>query len=106
MVPRLRPGGRWLVLREPLEGHPPRRVFLAEVLACACGGTRRVIAVLEAGPACRKVLPHLDLPDTAPEAAPARINQADFSPTGAPAPPVRNAPCTDDLQRSPDDFPS
>ena len=42
-IPLMKRGGRWLDWASLL-----RRVFLAEVLACACGGTRRVIAVIVA----------------------------------------------------------
>ena len=94
-----RRGGRWLDWATLL-----RRVFLAEVLACACGGTRRVIAVIESGPVARKILNHLGLPDTAPGLAPARLDQAEFWPTGPPATADCDPPWTDDVQRSPDHF--
>ena len=98
-IPRLKRSGRWLDWASLL-----RRVFLAEVLACACGGTRRVIAQIEPGPTARKILRHLGLPDTGPELATARVDQADFWATGPPAPPDRDPPWTDDVQRSPPDF--
>ena len=36
-----------------------RRMFLLDDLACACRGTRRVIASIEEGPVARKILRHL-----------------------------------------------
>jgi len=61
-----------------------RRVFMLEVLACACGGSRRVISSIEEGPAARRILKHLGLPAEAPSAAPARIGQGELFPTGPP----------------------
>lgn len=81
-----------------------RRVFLTEVLACACGSTRRVIASVEEGPAARKILRHLGLPDTLPVLAPARIDQPELWPTGPPAEDACDPPWTDDVQQSPPDF--
>ena len=98
-IPRLKRSGRWLDWASLL-----RRVFLAEMLACACGGTRRVIAQIEAGPTARKILRHLGLPDAGPELAPARLDQADVWATGPPAQPDCDPPWTDDVQRSPPDF--
>jgi hypothetical protein len=95
-IPRLKRSGRWLDWASLL-----RRVFLAEVLACACGGTRRVLAQIEPGPTARRILRHLGLPDTAPEPAPARLDQAQLWPTGPPVRPDCDAPWTDDVQRSP-----
>ena len=98
--PPLKRSGRWLDWATLL-----RRVFLAEVLACVCGGTRRVIAAIEEGPVARKILDHLGLPASAPELAPARVDQADFWPTGPPGFDP-DPPWIDDLQRSPDDIPA
>lgn len=61
-----------------------RRVFLLELLACACGGTRRVISSIEEGPAAQKILRHLGLPTDVPVTAPARIDQRELFPTGPP----------------------
>jgi hypothetical protein len=61
-----------------------RRVLLTEVLACACGGSRRVISSIEEGPAARRILKHLGLPAEVPSAAPARIDQGVLFPTGPP----------------------
>jgi hypothetical protein len=61
-----------------------RRVYLLEVLACACGGTRRVVSSIEEGPAAWKILKHLGLPHEPPKLAPARLDQGDFWPTGPP----------------------
>ena len=50
-----------------------RRVFGLEMLICGvCGGKRRVIAAIEAGPVARRILEHLHLPTQPPERAPAR----------------------------------
>jgi hypothetical protein len=43
-----------------------RRVFAIEVLLCACGGQRRIIAQIEPGPVARKILAHLGLPVSPP----------------------------------------
>jgi hypothetical protein len=61
-----------------------RRIFLLEVLACACGGRRRVIASIEEGAAARKILQHLGLPDAPPKLEPVRLEQHDLWPTGPP----------------------
>ena len=98
-IPLLKRGGRWLDWASLL-----RRVFLAEVLACGCGGTRRVIAAIEPGPTCRKILRHLGLPASGPELAAARLDQADFWATGPPSDPDCDPPWIDDVQRSPPDF--
>jgi hypothetical protein len=81
-----------------------RRVFMTEVLACVCGGTRRVIATIEEGPASRKILRHLGLPDSVLPPAPARLDQGTLWPTGPPADHHRDPPAVDDVQRSPPDF--
>ena len=75
------------------------RVFLLEVLARFCGGTRQVISSIEEGPAARKILRRqpltvsdLGLPSEAPTPAPARIecaasplrDQGERFPTGPP----------------------
>ena len=62
-----------------------RRVFLLEVLACACGGRRRVVAVLEQGPAARKILAHLGLLTSGSPVEPSRVSQGELWPTGPPA---------------------
>ena len=62
-----------------------KRVFLADVLACACGGTRRVVAQIDEGPIARKILTHLGLPATPPRPTPARGQpQLDLWDTGPP----------------------
>ena len=48
------------------------RVFEIDVLACPCGGRRRVIALLTDPTVVRRILAHLGLPTTAPAIAPAR----------------------------------
>ena len=81
-----------------------RRIFLVEVLACACGGTRRVISSVEEGPAARKILRHLGLSDALPVLAPACVDQPQLWPTGPPAEAPCDPPYVDDVQRSPPDF--
>ena len=81
-----------------------RRVFLAEVLTCACGGTRRVISAIEEGPAARKILKHLGLSNALPVLDPARLDQSELWPTGPPAEDACDPPYVDDVQRSPPDL--
>jgi hypothetical protein len=95
-LPVVRPRGRRLDWANLL-----RRVYLAEVLACACGGTRRVIASIEEGPAARKILQHLGLPHELPVLAPARLSQPELWPTGPPVEDACDPPYVDDVQRSP-----
>jgi hypothetical protein len=71
-----------------------RRVFLLELLACSCGGTRRVISI-EEGPAARKILRHLGVPSEAPTPAPARIDQGELFATGPPPHEVCEPPPVD-----------
>jgi hypothetical protein len=62
-----------------------KRVFAWEILACSCGGTRRVIAAIGAGPAAEKILKHLGLPTEAPKLERARLGaQTEFWQTGPP----------------------
>ena len=49
-----------------------RRVFLVDVLACPCGGRRKVLAAIHDPDSIRRVLEALGLPSEAPELAPAR----------------------------------
>jgi hypothetical protein len=79
------------------------RVFLLELLACTCGGTRRVIASIEEGPPARKILKHLGLPDAVPVLAPARVDETETWPTGPPPDQLCGRPFVDDVQRSPPD---
>jgi hypothetical protein len=54
-----------------------RRVFLDDVLACPCGGRRRVLAMVFDPDAIEQVLRHLGLPTTRPARAPPRpVQQA------------------------------
>ena len=78
-IPLRRSGARYIDWANLL-----RRVFLFEVLACACGGTRRVIAAIESGPVARKILTHLGLPADEPRPAPARLDQGELFSTGPP----------------------
>jgi hypothetical protein len=48
------------------------RVFREDVLACPCGGRRKVIAFLTEAKVVRQILEHLGLPTTSPTFAPAR----------------------------------
>ena len=49
-----------------------RRVFEVDVLACACGGRLRLIAVIEASDATVRILRHLGLPAVVPATVPSR----------------------------------
>jgi hypothetical protein len=50
-----------------------RRVFAFDILACAaCGGRLRFIATIEDPPVVQRILAHVGLPTTVPEASPAR----------------------------------
>ena len=50
-----------------------RRVFSLDILACAaCGGRLRFIATIEDPPVVQRILAHVGLPTTVPEASPAR----------------------------------
>ena len=49
-----------------------RRVFLADVLACPCGGWRAVLAMVFDPMSIERVLTHLGLPYSPPERAPPR----------------------------------
>ena len=49
-----------------------RRVFLAEVLQCPCGGRRRVLSMVFDPVSIERVLRHMGLPWKAPERAPPR----------------------------------
>jgi len=50
-----------------------RRVFALDVLACpTCGGRLRFIATIEDPPVVQRILAHVGLPTTLPEARPAR----------------------------------
>ena len=49
-----------------------RRVYLDDVLACPCGGRRRIVAHIEEPDAIAAILGHLDLPTDAPPIARAR----------------------------------
>jgi hypothetical protein len=76
-----RRGARWIDWASLL-----KRVFLTNVLACACGGTRRIVAAIEEGPAARKILRHLGLPDELPRLEAARLRpQRELFETGPPA---------------------
>jgi hypothetical protein len=62
-----------------------RRVFAWEVLACACGGTRRVLATIPKGPIAEKLLKHLKLPTAPPALGRARpAAQTELWDTGPP----------------------
>jgi hypothetical protein len=49
------------------------RVFREDILACPCGGRRKVIAFINERPVIEKILGHLGLPTTGPPVAPARL---------------------------------
>jgi len=56
------------------------RVFREDVLACPCGGRRKVIAFIDERPVIERILGHLGLPTTGPPAAPARLTSLDGDP--------------------------
>ena len=62
-------GSRWADLM--------RRVFAVDVLACACGGRLRLLAVIEASDATVRILRHLRLPETVPTPRPSRAPPLD-----------------------------
>jgi hypothetical protein len=73
-------GGRWIDWADLL-----KRVWAWEVLACACGATRRVTAAVNAGPIAEKILKHLGLPTELLKPEPARPEpQGEFWDTGPP----------------------
>ena len=77
-----------------------KRVWAWEVLACACGGTRRVLAAIPAGPIAEKILKHLKLPSATPVPARARLAaQTDLWDTGPPAGDDCQAPPPDDFDQ-------
>jgi hypothetical protein len=49
-----------------------RRIFQIDILACTCGGRLRFIATIEDPPVVQRILAHVGLPTTVPEARPAR----------------------------------
>ena len=60
-----------------------RRVFAIDILACPCGGRRKVIAFITNPNVARKILDHIGLPSAPPQAmlarAPPQIDSDDFS---------------------------
>ena len=86
--PGLCPRKRWIDWADLL-----KRVWAWEVLAYACGATRRVLAAVPAGPIAEKSLRHLKLPTAAPMPARARLAaQTDFWDTGPPVDELGQAP--------------
>jgi hypothetical protein len=57
-------GWRWASLM--------RRAFGFDVLACGCGGRLRLIALVEPGAVCARILRHLGVPAEVPAARPSR----------------------------------
>jgi len=49
-----------------------RRIYLEDVLACPCGGRRRLVAAIDEPSAIVAILEHLGLPTEAPPVARAR----------------------------------
>jgi hypothetical protein len=45
-----------------------RRAFGFDVLACGCGGRLRLIALVEPGAVCARILRHLGVPTEVPAA--------------------------------------
>jgi hypothetical protein len=58
----------------------PLRVFREDILACPCGGRRKVIAFISQRPVIEQILSHLGLPTTGPPTAPARYTGLDGAP--------------------------
>jgi hypothetical protein len=52
-------------------------VFEVDVLACACGGRIRLIAVIEASETTVRILRHLGLPEAVPTPRPSRAPPLD-----------------------------
>jgi hypothetical protein len=79
---KLRPEGK---APRPLDSRIPwsellLRVFREDVLACPCGGRRKVIAFIDERPVIERILGHLGLPTTGPPTAPARLAALDADP--------------------------
>jgi hypothetical protein len=79
-----------------------KRVFALEVLACACGGRRRVLSVIKDERVARRILDHLGLPSQVPLLATAAPQpQGELWPTGPPVDELAQAPAPDEYdQRS------
>jgi hypothetical protein len=87
--------GRWIDWADLL-----KRVWAWEVLACACGGTRQVMAAVQAGPIAEKILKHLRLPTQLPVPAPARADpQLELWQTGPPSDEYRQVPAPDEFDQ-------
>jgi hypothetical protein len=56
------------------------RIFREDILACPCGGRRKVIAFISQRPVIEQILSHLGLPTTVPPTAPARYTGLDGDP--------------------------
>ncbi|MHC5065752.1 MAG: hypothetical protein ACYTG5_17450 [Planctomycetota bacterium] len=52
-----------------------KRVFLEDVLACTCGGRRRVLAMVHDRESIERILKHQGLPWQKPSRAPPRMVQ-------------------------------
>jgi hypothetical protein len=77
-----------------------RRVWAWEVLACSCGGTRRLMATIPKGPIAEKILKHLKLPTVTPVLGRATLlAQTEFWETGPPADDYRQAPAPNDFDQ-------
>ncbi len=86
---------RWLDWADLL-----RRVWAWQVLACPCGATRRVVAVIPAGPVANKILRHLGLPTAAPALGHARLSaQTELWDTGPPLDDLHQAQAYDDFDQ-------
>ena len=77
-----------------------KRVFAIEVLACACGGRRRVLAVIQDRQVARKILEHLGLPaEPLPLGKAAPEPQTELWPTGPPGDEYSQAPAPEDFDQ-------
>ena len=54
-----------------------QRIFLIDVLACPCGGRRKITAFIKEREVVKAILAHLGLPTTGPPFAPARSTGSD-----------------------------
>jgi hypothetical protein len=89
------PKGRWIDWASLL-----KRVFLLDVLACACGSTRRVIAVVRDQRVAKKLLEHLGLPsEPLPLGDVPAEPQGELWPTGPPHDEDRQDPAPEEWEQ-------
>ena len=77
-----------------------KRVFAIEVLACVCGGRRRMLAVIHDRKVARRILEHLGLPaEPLPLGRVPPKPQSELWPTGPPADEHCQAPAPEDFDQ-------